>query len=119
MRYNMCTSQAVEAAEHSTRVNAIAPGFVFTPILGADKSLEDWNESAKSLSCCTGMAMLKKLLSLCASCCQMMPHSSLARSRLLTVACCSPKSYSTVYHIHRHCFRIVLLLLATYFMMYR
>jgi 3-oxoacyl-[acyl-carrier protein] reductase len=47
MCYNMCTSQAVEAAEHSTRVNAIAPGFVFTPILGADKSLEDWNESVK------------------------------------------------------------------------
>ena len=40
-------SQAVEAAEHSTRVNAIAPGFVYTPILGADKSIEEWNESVK------------------------------------------------------------------------
>jgi meso-butanediol dehydrogenase / (S,S)-butanediol dehydrogenase / diacetyl reductase len=39
--------QAVEAAEHGTRVNVIAPGFVHTPILGADKTDADWNELAK------------------------------------------------------------------------
>jgi 3-oxoacyl-[acyl-carrier protein] reductase len=29
-------------------VNAIAPGFVFTPILGAGKSIEEWNEIVKT-----------------------------------------------------------------------
>jgi NAD(P)-dependent dehydrogenase (short-subunit alcohol dehydrogenase family) len=43
-------SQAVEAAEHSTRVKAIAPGFVFTPILGVDKSIDDWNNLFKQYS---------------------------------------------------------------------
>jgi NAD(P)-dependent dehydrogenase (short-subunit alcohol dehydrogenase family) len=31
-------------------VNAIAPGFVFTPILGADKSIDDWNDLFKQYS---------------------------------------------------------------------
>jgi NAD(P)-dependent dehydrogenase (short-subunit alcohol dehydrogenase family) len=38
--------QAVEAAEHSTRVNAIAPGFVYTNIMGPDKTADDWNAIA-------------------------------------------------------------------------
>jgi NAD(P)-dependent dehydrogenase (short-subunit alcohol dehydrogenase family) len=42
-------SQAVEAAEHSTRVNAIAPGLVHTNILGTDKTASDWNELAKEV----------------------------------------------------------------------
>jgi NAD(P)-dependent dehydrogenase (short-subunit alcohol dehydrogenase family) len=41
--------QALEAAEHGTRVNAIAPGLVHTNILGADKTADDWNEMAKEV----------------------------------------------------------------------
>jgi NAD(P)-dependent dehydrogenase (short-subunit alcohol dehydrogenase family) len=43
------TAQAVEAAEHGTRVNAVAPGLVHTNILGPDKTAADWNEMAKEV----------------------------------------------------------------------
>jgi NAD(P)-dependent dehydrogenase (short-subunit alcohol dehydrogenase family) len=42
-------TQAVEAAEHGTRVNVIAPGVIHTNILGLDKTADDWNELAKKV----------------------------------------------------------------------
>jgi NAD(P)-dependent dehydrogenase (short-subunit alcohol dehydrogenase family) len=39
--------QAVEAAEHGTRVNVIAPGVIHTNILGTDKTTDDWNALAE------------------------------------------------------------------------
>jgi 2-dehydro-3-deoxy-L-rhamnonate dehydrogenase (NAD+) len=40
-------SQAVEAAEHGTRVNAVAPGLVHTDIM-PDKTDDQWNDMASA-----------------------------------------------------------------------